>query len=77
MKRPTDMTGRFTKGDEVPKPRIELGTRGFLVHQQRLCIETSAYLVEVGQVAEQLLLSMFYRLVASNRKREVTEGGKE
>ena len=38
----------------VPRPRIELGTRGFSVRQQDLCIEILTHLVAVGQVAEQL-----------------------
>ena len=38
----------------VPRPRIELGTRGFSVRQQHLCIEILTHLVAVGQVAEQL-----------------------
>jgi len=38
----------------VPRPRIELGTRGFSVRQQHICIEILTHLVAVGQVAEQL-----------------------
>ena len=38
----------------VPRPRIKLGTRGFSVRQQHLCIEILTHLVAVGQVAEQL-----------------------
>jgi len=32
IQRPTDATSGLTKDDEVPRPRIELGTRGFSVH---------------------------------------------
>jgi len=42
----------------VPRPRIELGTRGFSVRQQSLCIEILTHLAAVGQAAEQLLLSI-------------------
>ncbi len=38
----------------VPRPRIELGTRGFSVRQQHLCMEILTHLVAVGQAAEQL-----------------------
>ena len=40
----------------VPRPRIELGTRGFSVRQENLCIEILTHLAAVGQDAEKLLL---------------------
>jgi hypothetical protein len=41
----------------VPKPRVELGTRGFSVRQD-FCIEILTYLAAAGQAASQLLLSI-------------------
>jgi len=38
----------------VPRPRIELGTRGFSVRQEHLLIEILTHLAALGQVAEQL-----------------------
>ena len=38
----------------VPRPRIELGTRGFSVRQQHLLIEILIHLAALGQVADQL-----------------------
>ncbi len=42
----------------VPRPRIELGTRGFSVRQEHLFTEILTHLVAVGQAAEQFLLSI-------------------
>jgi len=38
----------------VPRPRIELGTRGFSVRQQNLLVEILNHLAALGQAAEQL-----------------------
>ena len=38
----------------VPRPRIELGTRGFSVRQQLLVLAILDHLAAVGQVAEKL-----------------------
>ncbi len=38
----------------VPRPRIELGTRGFSVRQENLLIEILTHLAALGQVADQL-----------------------
>ena len=38
----------------VPRPRIELGTRGFSVRQEHLFLEILSHLAAMGQVAEQL-----------------------
>ena len=53
-----DATDGLTKDDEVPRPRIELGTRGFSVRQENLCIEILTQLAAVGQAADKLLLSI-------------------
>ena len=39
---------------QVPRPRFELGTRGFSVRHEHLLIEILTYLAALGQVAEQL-----------------------
>jgi hypothetical protein len=41
----------------VPRPRIELGTPGFSVREENLCIKILTYLVAIGQAAKQLLSS--------------------
>ena len=42
----------------VPRPRIELGTRGFSVRQGHLLVEILTHLVALGQAAEQLRQSL-------------------
>ena len=38
----------------MPRPRIELGTRGFSVRQEHLLVEILTHLAALGQAAEQL-----------------------
>ncbi len=54
IRRPADATDGLSEKEEVPKPRIELGTRGFSVRQEHLCIEILTHLADIGQAAEEL-----------------------
>jgi hypothetical protein len=59
------LIGELIKADEVPRPRIELGTRGFSVrielgtrgfsvHHEQTLLDILTHLVALGQAAEQL-----------------------
>jgi len=54
MEELTDAINGLQKSGMVPRPRFELGTRGFSVHQEQLIIEILILFATLGQVAEQL-----------------------